>query len=326
MNMSSAESEMFDSPAPLAGTRRKPGIMLLALTIVILFPLLYVVPAYLAVRSMTAMERMPLSSSPADHGLAYENVEFSSRDGITLRGWWIAGAGPETVIMAHGKGSVRDDSGLMYLDLAAGLARAGYNVLMFDLRGHGESDFGRFTIGVNEPRDVLGAVDVARSRGIQDGQIALLGFSTGGVAVLEAMVQEPEIGAVIADGAWPNLRELLDRELASESPLPSFYNPGIYLVARVMFGWDVNEQIAIDDVMAIVEAGRPIFVIHGSEDRYTSVEQAGRFAAVMHDSASAEFWQIDGVEHVSGYAAHPDEYLTRLLAFLSRSIGSPAVH
>lgn len=292
------------------------------LVIVILLALAYLVPAWIAVRSMTAMERMPLSGSPAIHGLAFEDVAFPSRDGITLRGWWIAGSGLETVIMAHGKGSVRDDSGLMYLDLAAGLNGSGYNVLMFDLRGHGESDFGRFTLGVIEPLDVLGAVDYARFRGAPDSRIALLGFSTGAVSALEAAVREPDIGAVIADGAWPNLRELLDREMANESPLPAMYNPGIYFVARVVFGMDISEQVAIDDVSEIAGSGRHIFVIHGTEDRYTSVEQAARFAAVLRDSPNAEFWQIDGVEHVSGYATHPDEYVARVLAFLSRSIGS----
>ncbi|HUG13826.1 MAG TPA: alpha/beta fold hydrolase [Thermomicrobiales bacterium] len=289
--------------------------------IIFLLALAYVVPAYFAVRAMTAMDRVPLSSSPADHGLAFESVAFPSRDGITLRGWWIDGGGPQTVIMAHGKGSVRDDAGLMYLELAAGLARAGHDVLLFDLRGHGESDFGRFTIGVNEPRDVLGAVDFARARGVPVDKIALLGFSTGAVAALEAAVQEPGVGAVIADGAWPDLRELLDREMATESPLPSFYNPGIYLVARLVFGWDVSEQVAIDDVTEIVGSGRPVFVIHGSGDQYTSVEQAARFAAAIRDSPNAEFWQITGAEHVSGYASYPDEYLARLLAFLSRTIG-----
>jgi fermentation-respiration switch protein FrsA (DUF1100 family) len=112
--------------------------------------------------------------------------------------------------------------------------------------------------------------------------------------------------------------------MARESPLPSFYNPGIYLVARLVYGWDIDEQVAIDDVTAIVASGRPIFVIHGTADQYTSVEQAARFQEILKDSPNAEFWQIDDVEHVSAFATHPEEYLMRMLAFLARSIGSPS--
>lgn len=319
--MSIAEGAEVRQPSRPFLSRR---VVLLLIAAGVLLVVIYFVPSWLAVRTLTSLERMALTSTPADRGLVYEDIEFQSRDGITLRGWWIDGAGPGTVIMAHGKGSVRDDEGLKYLDLAAGLANAGYNVLMFDLRGHGESDFGNFTLGVNEPLDVLGAVDYARSRGVAEEQVALLGFSTGAVSALEAAVREPGLGAVIADGAWPNLRELLDREMASESPLPSFYNPGIYLTARVAYGWDIDEQVAVDDVAEIAGAGRHIFIIHGTADRYTSVEQAARLQSALGQSTNAEFWQIDGVEHVSGFATYPDEYLSRLLAFLVRAIAAPS--
>ncbi len=33
--------------------------------------------------------RQPITHSPADYGLPYEDVAFQSRDGLTLRGWWI---------------------------------------------------------------------------------------------------------------------------------------------------------------------------------------------------------------------------------------------
>ena len=105
-----------------------------------------------------------------------------------------------------------------------------------------------------------------------------------------------------------------------------FYDPAIvtrvYFVGRVFFNFDVRQQVAVDDVAEIAASGRPAFIIHGSDDRYTSVEQAGRFAAVLAGTPNGEFWQIDGVEHVKGYATYPDEYLSRLLDFLHRSIGA----
>lgn len=291
---------------------------------VVLLVLAYLGPALIAVRSLTVAERVALSSTPADRGLRYEDVAFQARgDDITLRGWWIEGGpGNATVIMVHGKDSIRDDPGPRYLDLAAELAGAGYDVLMFDLRGHGKSDFGRFTLGDDEPRDVLGAIDFLRSRGVDDADIVVLGFSTGAVSALDAVAHEPAIAGVVADGAWPDLRELLDAELPRQSPLPSFYNPGIYLMGRLVYDFDVNDQSAEDDVAALAAAQRHMLLIHGTEDRYTSVEQAAGIAAAAASDPNAEFWQIEGVPHVLGYARHPDAYRARLLAFLERAFGS----
>ena len=57
----------------------------------------------LAVHSLTHRTRKHLSSNPGQFGLRYEDVTFPARgEDITLRGWWIPGAGQQTVILVHG--------------------------------------------------------------------------------------------------------------------------------------------------------------------------------------------------------------------------------
>jgi len=68
--------------------------------------------------------------------------------------------------MVHGKGTDRQAGpGDGNLAIAAPLVRAGYTVLVFDLRGSGESGGERFTLGAHEVRDVEGALDYLRLRG-----------------------------------------------------------------------------------------------------------------------------------------------------------------
>jgi pimeloyl-ACP methyl ester carboxylesterase len=313
------------TPTHRAWWRRHPWATA-ALTATLLL-LAYLVPSVLAVRSLTVAERKKLSGTPADRGLPYEDVAFTARaDAVPLSGWWIDGSGGSraTVILIHGKDATRDAPDYNYLDLIAGIARGGYDVFTFDLRGHGESGHARFTLGHDEPDDVLGAIDYVTARGVPKRQIALVGFSTGAVSALDAAVTEPEIGAIVADGAWPSLRELLDQEIARQSPLPSFYNPGIYLAGRLLYGIDVDASRPIDDVAAIARANRPLLLIHSTEDEYTSVEQAHRLRDAAADDPNAEYWEIDDVEHVKGYLVDPDTYLARLLDFLGRSVGAVA--
>ena len=294
------------------------GVIIAALVLV----LAYTVPSVLAARALTTPERHALSSSPSDLGLPFEAVEFSARgDDVTLRGWWIPSRGPETVILVHGRNAVRDDPEDGYLSLAGALVRAGYHVLMFDLRGHGESSAAHFGLGAREWRDVLGAVDASLARGVPAGRIAVIGFSSGAAAALAAAVREPAIGAVVADGVWPDLRELLEAELPRAGGLPAFYAPGVSQAARLLYGIDIDAAKPIDDVAALASTGRPMLLIHEAEDRYTNRTQAERLDAAAASERS-ETWWVEGAPHVQAYALHPDEYLTRVLAVLDPALGT----
>jgi len=91
--------------------------------------------------SMTKVKRVPIEGNPALLSLEYESVSFLSRDDeLTLRGWYLsANDSEQVIIVVHGGDENRVDPSIGILDIAAGLVNHGYNVLMFDLRGHGES-------------------------------------------------------------------------------------------------------------------------------------------------------------------------------------------
>ncbi|SCX97582.1 alpha/beta hydrolase [Nitrosospira sp. Nsp13] len=74
--------------------------------------------------------------TPSDRGLAYESVEIATSDGESLHGWFIpVPAATGTVLFFHGNAgniSHRMDYLLMF-------HRLGYNTLIFDYRGYGQS-------------------------------------------------------------------------------------------------------------------------------------------------------------------------------------------
>jgi pimeloyl-ACP methyl ester carboxylesterase len=68
--------------------------------------------------------------------LSAMTVEFTSSDGIPLRGWWSPGdPSLPVIIFAHGLNRSR----LEMLERGAESSRRGYGVLLFDFRNHGES-------------------------------------------------------------------------------------------------------------------------------------------------------------------------------------------
>ncbi|MGB3715729.1 MAG: hypothetical protein WA996_14970 [Candidatus Promineifilaceae bacterium] len=99
-------------------------------------------------------------TTPADYGWDYEEVSFSTADGLTLRGWYIPSRNEAAVILAHSIGSNR----VSMLPLADLLARHDYGVLLFDIRTHGESEVTVLPFGGDEAEDVICAATYLQTR------------------------------------------------------------------------------------------------------------------------------------------------------------------
>lgn len=261
---------------------------------------------------------------------APEEVRLPSRDpGIEIAGWWVpavtagSGATAPTVIVVHGFTACRHDHAVL---LPAGmLHRAGFSVLLMDLRDHGDStrEDGRFAGGTDEYRDVLGAWDWVRAeQGVDASSIGLLGVSLGAATVLLATGQEPQVAAVWEDSSYADLPSAIDAELARNG-YPTFLAFGGVAAARLISGDDLTSYSPLDAVRRL--DGRPLFITHGTADSRLSVEYGHRLeAAVREDGGSVESWYIDGAEHVEAMLIETEQYERRLVAFFSTSLATPA--
>lgn len=154
--------------------------------------------------NVTQVERVALDPPASSIAPAHEDVTFSSRDGVVLRGWWFVAAGADrAVVMVHGRARNRVNSDFMPADIAKLLLVHGYSVLLFDLRGHGESGGTRYTLGIEEPREILAAIDLAAAKARVDrARGAVIGESLGGGSARMAVEADPTIGPVVTDSAF----------------------------------------------------------------------------------------------------------------------------
>lgn len=143
-----------------------------------------------------------VTKTPASVGLAFDPVAFAVTDaGVPrLRGWWIpAPQGSPlarfTVIYLHGQDGNLADT----VDALVRLHGVGVNVLAFDYRGYGASQFVR----PSEARlrqDANWAVDyLIGTRQIDAGTIVLDGTGLGANLALEVAAEHPELAGVVAD-------------------------------------------------------------------------------------------------------------------------------
>ncbi len=122
-------------------------------------------------------------------------VTFESRDGVTLEGR-LFGDGSTAVVLSH----MRPADQRSWYAFANRLADEGYLVLTYDFRGYCPGDDGGCSQGDQQIsaiwQDVLGAMDLVRSRGATN--VALVGASMGGTASLVAAGQEgSDVAAVV---------------------------------------------------------------------------------------------------------------------------------
>jgi len=265
-------------------------------------------------RSMTKVERVPIEGSPALLGLRYEDVSFSSRaDELTLHGWYLPVENSEQiVIMVHGAEQNRADPNVKMLDIASGLVERGYNVLMFDLRGHGESEGDMMSAGYHEKRDLLGAIDYEKGRGFE--RIGVLGFSMGAATTLMATAENADIDAVVADSSFADLKDMIEPEFSKRTKFPKLLLPGLLFMVKTMYGVDFNAIKPADLVSEI--APRPMFFIHGELDEVIPLEHAYKLHEASQNPQN-QLWVVPQAGHVGSYAIHPEEYMNRITAFFN---------
>ena len=178
-------------PAPVtesAWSRWRARRLLVGVAAAGLALLAYAGVALVVAETLTKPYRRALASSPAVFDLAYEDVTFpSAGDRIPLRGWFLPAAGSDrAVVIVHGRNSTRTGDEGQHVSDAAALVAHGYNTLLFDLRGHGESGGVRYTLGTAEQRDVLGAVAYLERRGFAPARTGFWAHSMGAATVLLA--------------------------------------------------------------------------------------------------------------------------------------------
>jgi len=163
----------------------------------------------------------PVFDDPKNYGLEYEDVTFKASDGVELSGWLIQGSNDRVIIQSHfgtqcsrsgytleGKGFIKGwNRDVSFLRQAKYLNDAGYTVLMYDFRNHGNSGSGTLpwiTWGPTEALDLIAAVDfISNHPDHKSASIGLLSICMGQGASIAAFAME--------DGLknYPNIKTMI---------------------------------------------------------------------------------------------------------------------
>ena len=239
--------------------------------------------------------RFPSWRDPADAFLYYRDLTLTTADGLSLKAWYVPSeaADAATVLLAHGL----LDSKWTMLRLVPWLHSAGYNVMLLDFRGHGQSDKRPTTIGPEEVADIQAALDWLEAEGAGD-RVAGLGMSLGAAALVNTAVQDDRLDALILDSLfadWSDVNYAEDYRLPPDWLVPGVPSP--------------------EDLIAEVQV--PVFIIHGTADILTHVDHAYRLYAAANEPK--QLW-INDSGHAWSAWTYPALYQEKVLGFLDTAL------
>lgn len=273
----------------------------LAFTFYIALPIMYA-------NGIAQPKRAPVCCvTPADWGLQYEDVSFQTKDGITLKGWYIPSQNRAAIIISHGIGGNRSG----HLEQGVYLAENGFGVLLLDLRAHGDSAGDLVTFGGH---DIIAALDYLQTRADLDPQrIGALGVSLGGLVTIQAAAIRQDIQAVVADGSAANKLRDFPRPPTLWHWLDLPFQIVTYLVLEHK---GVTAPISTIEAVGKISP-RPLLLISGAVSEYESAMQFKFYEAADEPKA---LWEVPNAKHVEAWEKSPDEYQERILLIFKQAL------
>jgi uncharacterized protein len=239
----------------------------------------------------------------ANLGAPYENVEFTTADGLRLKGWYIRSHNRAAVISFPGRASSQKRAKL--------LARHGYGVLIFDRRGEGESEGDPNAFGWQGERDIHAAVAfLQRQPDVDPERIGGIGLSVGGEMMIEAAAESSDLKAIVSEGA--SSRSVRD-EIANGSGWQELIGNSVATAATAVFTNNLPPSTLKSLAPKISGAA---FFVYG--ERGQPAERPANRALYKEARGHKAIWEVPGSGHIGGTEAQPAEYERRVTEFFDR--------
>ena len=236
----------------------------------------------------------------------------SSRDPVELSAVLATasgdGADRPVILFLHGKGG---NSAEWRPEALRALA-CGYNVLLPDLRGHGESEGKFFTYGFLEKDDLANAIATAGALlGVEALRLGVHGCSAGSVVATEFCAGRDDVGAIWLESPYADPAEMAHHYLSVATGM----SPRLLsLTSRVAVATAVNQVTrdlelprgegglrTVDPLGSMTRIQAPVCLVYGEKDELVP----SRFAAKLEASLPAQsaVWRASN----AGHCHHDDE-------------------
>ena len=230
--------------------------------------------------------------TPADYELDYEDVYFTTSDGVKLHGWWVPHSEARTTVLwFHGNaGNIGDRAhnvSVMHKKLRV-------NVFIFDYREYGKSE-GTISRAGTFKDSQAAYFHLIETMGILPRDLILFGRSLGS-ALATYIASRYSCGGLILEAAFTSSIDMMK-----------------------MYSLPIHSKLSLKDAYNTIEWIRnvtvPVLFVHGQYDYTIPVGMSEKLYSLT--KARKYYYLVRGAGHNDTYIIGGDEYFSKLSEFVN---------
>lgn len=255
-----------------------------------------------------------VSSNPSESHQWLEthavHTSIQSYDDLFLHAYYIEQDAPVYVIMVHG---YRSD-GTSIINPIKRFYKQGYNLLIPDLRGHGQSEGDYIGMGWDDRYDILGWIGYILTKDAH-AQIILYGVSMGGATVMNVAGEKlpPQVKAVIEDCGYTSVWDVFQYHISMQKWQSEIALHMASFVTKIRAGYALED---VNPLKQVQKSQVPMLFIHGSQDDFVPCEMVEEL--YQNATCPKEKLIVEGAGHALSCSTDASVYYQTIFQFIER--------
>lgn len=276
----------------------------------------YILTIHVVPYAIIQPQKINLAITPENLGLQGEKLTITTKDSISLKGYYIQSKMLETkgiMMLIHGIGGCKEH----FLNLAGNLASQGINSVLFDGRAHGESGGNYCTYGFYEKQDIAAIVDELKKRN-PELPIGIWGNSLGGAIAIQALELDKRIEFGIIESTFAELDQIVYdyQQKMSKGFGFRFLSDAALQEAGNIANFHPDK---VKPIISVTKITQPMFIAHGDSDENISFKYGKQLYENLA-SAEKEFVLVEGAGHFDVYTKGGKDYEKKLMNFIRKQL------
>ncbi|MCR5420442.1 MAG: alpha/beta hydrolase [Lachnospiraceae bacterium] len=245
----------------------------------------------------------------------YEDLEkdeykIEGYEGYVLRVWLLYNPVPSDryIIITHG----HTDNHIGMLKYAKMYIEFGFNVIIYDIRAHGENADTICTFSIKEAKDLDILIKDTKKRYRDISVLGIHGESLGAATTIAVLRYKPEIDFAVADCPFAEITGVF-KGVLKQMHLPAMLIYPASMWAKLIYGYSFSQMRPVDGLR---DNEIPVLFIHGEDDGYIVPSNSKELKDAT--KGYSELHLIPGADHAASMLTAPDEYRRIVRKFLTK--------